>query len=200
MYTERIVCWCLKYQKELPGINSCDQLGLWWRLRFIFGLEDLPNETGYDSEDVDEDVYEVACGGNGPDDHLEPQTSVYGDETQDIPADTSYLEELLELDQQIVSMQDEPRPTIDPKNLNVRLLKNFEKGQRTQIQTTPLPTLGVVDYERVLDHILSTAKEIHHVENLIQDLGKPRIKEILQNGLDPAVKLMCGRGVFDYAR
>lgn len=147
------------------------------RLWFIFGIDDyidlVDDEESSDDElmaaddAIDNDIDEMDTTGN----HKKMKQDGF---------------ERLEIEQRIVR-----------NCTHQQFLEDLKSLDKTLPSLPQNLAIGPVNHLEILGHIIKTAaKEIKNFAELSEELGAEQIKEILQEGLNPAIPAMCQGGAF----
>ncbi len=93
------------------------------------------------------------------------------------------------------------RPEMKRRVMRDCTRQQFLKKSAVESLPRSLPqnlTIGQVGHTEILDHIIKTAaNEIKNFTQFVKELKAERIKEILQEGLNPAIPPICQGGQFN---
>ena len=172
-HIEAAFTWCLLYQKEHPKAKILH----WQRVQFIFDIDNqidlVDDETS--SEDESASAEEMA---EEPIDEIDTSGSPIHLETEGLERPGMKRRVMRDCTRQqfLKESADDGIPRSLPQNL----------------------TIGQVGHTEILDHIIKTAaNEIKNFTELVKELKAERIKEILQEGLNPAIPPICQGGQFN---
>lgn len=93
--------------------------------------------------------------------------------------------------------------SVAAQSLRNRIVRNSTKAKFPEIKFPPSvqPNIGPVNRTEILKHILTKAeREIPRFTRFFEEVSQQRVLEVLEEGLNPAVRRICDEGLFDIDR